>query len=150
MQTRHYTLSALVALFLAAQPSTPALAHGEVDSQHLAEFHLHLDDYEEEIEALIADVRKIVSARTDGGNGGPSVEKLIEHWEEVGVHAAIERKATVTYPDIWQALVAFRQAVEKDRGAEALARAAQDLEAALWQGYGALRLAAANADDKTG
>ncbi|WP_405242329.1 hypothetical protein [Lentisalinibacter salinarum] len=150
MQIRHYLIAALVALLVAAQPSAPALAHGEVDSQHLAEFHLHLDDYEEEIEALISDVRNIASARTGGGNGGPSVNELIEHWEEVAVHAAIEAKATVTYPDIWQALVAFRQAVEKGRRADALTAAAQDLEAALWQGYGALRLAATYADDKAG
>ncbi|WP_405219891.1 hypothetical protein [Lentisalinibacter sediminis] len=150
MQTRHYTLSVLAALFLAAQPSAPALAHGEVDSQHLAQFHLHLDDYEEEIEALITDARNIANARADGRGDGSGVDELIEHWEEVGVHAAIETKATVTYPDIWQALVAFRQAIEKNRSADALAAAARDLEAALWQGYGALRLAAADADDETG
>lgn len=150
MQTRQYWISALILLCLAVHPDSPALAHGEMDEEHLEEFHLHLDDYEEEVEALIADVRGIVGARADGRSEGPGVDELIEHWEEVGVHTAIETKATVTYPDIWQALVAFRQAVEKDRGADAVAAAAQDLEAALWQGYGALRLAATYADDETG
>jgi len=150
MQTQPSLITVLLLLCLAVHPDSSALAHGEMDEGHLEEFHLHLDDYEEEVEALITDVRGIVSARADGGNGGPGVGELIEHWEEAGVHAAIETKATVTYPDIWQALVAFRQAVEKDRGADAVAATARDLEAALWQGYGALRLAAANADDKTG
>lgn len=150
MQTPQSWITALVLLCLAVHPDLPALAHGEMDEGHLDEFHLHLDDYEEEVEALIADVRGIASARADGRSDGPGVDELIEHWEEAGVHAAIETKATVTYPDIWQALVAFRQAVEKNRGADAVAAAAQNLESALWQGYGALRLAAANADDKTG
>lgn len=149
MQTRPSWITALLLLCLAVHPDSPALAHGEVDEGHLEEFHLHLDDYEEEVEALIGDVRGIVSARSDGRSAGPGVDELIEHWEEVGVHAAIETKATVTYPDIWQTLVAFRQAVEKDRDADAVATAARDLEAALWQGYGALRLAATYADDKT-
>ncbi len=150
MQTRQFAISALILLCLAVHPDAPALAHGEMDEGHLEEFHLHLDDYEEEVEALITDVRGIVNARADSRSDGPDVDELIEHWEEAGVHAAIETKATVTYPDIWQALVAFRQAVEKDRDANAVAAAAQDLEAALWQGYGALRLAATNADDRTG
>lgn len=143
MPTRHYWIAPLIALCLAALPPGPALAHGEIDEEHLAEFHLHLDDYEGEVEELIAEVRAIAAGSTTGDGTASALDELIEHWEEVGVHAAIETKASVTYPDIWQTLVVFRQAVEEDRGAEAVRAAADDLEAALWQAYGALRLAAA-------
>ncbi len=147
MQTRHYRIAAMVALCLAAQPFSPAFAHGEIDAEHLDEFHLHLDDYEEEVEELVAEIRAIASAGAGGDSAAPAPDELVEHWEEVGVHGAIETKASVTYPDIWQALVVFKQAVEEARGAEAVSAAADELEAALWQGYGALRLAAASVDE---
>jgi len=152
MQTRHYTLAALIALFLAVQASAPApaLAHGEMDPQHLEEFHLHLDDYEEEVEELVAEVNSIAEARAGGDRAEAALDELTEHWEEAGVHAAIETKATVAYPDIWQGLVAFRQAVEEERGAEAVRAAAQDLAAALREGYGALRLAASRLEEQGG
>ena len=164
MQTRHHTnsgiaaiaasaaiaaIAAIAALGLTAYPFTPALAHGELDAGHVAEFHRHLDDYKEEIGELTAEIGAIASDPPAGDGAGAAVDELVEHWEEVGVHAAIERKATVTYPDIWQALVAFRQAVEQERGPAAVRAAADDLQAALWQGYGALRLAASRVRDNT-
>lgn len=150
MQTRLYTLAALSALCLAAQPYTPALAHGEMDPQHLEEFHLHLDDYEEEVEELIAEVSSIAATRPAGDNAAAALDELIEHWEEAGVHAAIETKATVAYPAIWRALVDFKQAVEGERGEEAVHAAADDLEAALREGYDALRLAASRVGEGAG
>lgn len=146
MQTRYdraaYWIAGLTALFLAAQPFNPASAHGEMDAEHLKEFHRHLDDYEEEVQELVGEIRAVTDARAQGDDTAPAMDELMEHWEEAGVHAAIETKASVTYPDIWQTLAAFRQAVENERGAETVRGAADDLEAALWQGYGALRLAA--------
>ncbi len=146
MQTRYdraaYWTAGLIAFFLAAQPFNPAAAHGEMDAEHLEEFHLHLDDYEEEVQELVGEIRAVTDARAQGDDTAPAMDELMEHWEEAGVHAAIETKASVTYPDIWQTLAAFRQAVGEERGVEAVRAAASDLEAALWQGYGALRLAA--------
>jgi hypothetical protein len=146
MQTRYnwlaYGTAGLIALLLAAQPFNVAVAHGEMDAEHLKEFHRHLDDYEEEVEEIVGEIRAVADARAQGDETAPAMDELMEHWEEAGVHAAIETKASVTYPDIWQTLAAFRQAVESKRGAETVSAAANDLEAALWQGYGALRLAA--------
>lgn len=142
-------MATLAALGLAAYPAAPALAHGELDAGHVDEFHLHLDDYEEEVEELTAEIDAIASEPPGAGDAAAAVDELVEHWEEVGVHAAIERKVTVTYPDIWQAIVAFRQAVERQRGTEAVRAAADDLDAALWQGYGALRFAASRVGDST-
>jgi len=155
MQTRYdwpadwpaYGVAALAALLLAAQPFNPAFAHGELDAEHLEEFHLHLDDYEAEVEELVGEIRAVADARARGDDTGPAVGELMEHWEEAGVHAAIETRASVTYPDIWQTLAAFRQAVEEERGTQAVETAADELEAALWQGYGALRLAASRVEN---
>ncbi len=129
------TFAGLVCLFLAGQP---ALAHGEFDEEQLAEFHEHVDDFLGEIEELVADVEAIVgkdrAVKAD-------VDALIEHWEEVGVHAVIERRAMVTYPGIWQGIVLLQQAVEAGDSGKA-AVAGERLKAAFWQSFGAVRLAA--------
>lgn len=119
-----------------------AAAHGEVDEEMLVEFHEHLDDYRAEIDALRAELDPIVEAYAAGEPVKPAIEALIEHWEEVAVHSAIERKATVTYPGIWQALIVLQQAVDGKRSADEVVQAGERVEAALWQGFGALRLAA--------
>ena len=119
-----------------------AFAHGEVDEAQLAEFHEHVDDYAREIRMLTDELDPIVDAYASGEDVAPELEDLIHEWEEVGVHAAIETRAPVTYPGIWQALVALQQAAGAGKPAEAVAAAAEDVEAALWQGMGGVRLAA--------
>jgi len=146
MQASHW-ITTLALAGLVALPAAQALGHGELDADHLEEFHRHLGVYEEEIEKLIADADTVVSAYTGGGNAGAAVDGLARHWESVGVHAAIETRATVTYHGIWQALIDLRQSVQEDAGAATVAAAAETLKAALWQAYGALRLAASRAED---
>ena len=118
-----------------------ALAHGEVDEEELAEFQTHMDDYRGEIDELIADVETIVGGHASGKAGKAEVEALIEHWEEVGVHTVIEAKAMVTYPGVWQAVIVLQQAVEAGQHGDVVA-AGERVKAALWQSFGALRLAA--------
>lgn len=138
---------ALCALYILPVPQ--AAAHGEADEEMLAEFHEHLDDYRAEIDALRAELPPIVDGYAAGKAVAPQVATLIEHWEEVAVHAAIERKATVTYPGVWQALIALQQAVEDGRAPADVRDAGERVEAALWQGFGALKLAASQVGSGT-
>lgn len=142
------TVLALVCL--CALPAPQAFAHGEVDEEMLAEFHQHLDDYRGEIEALITELAPIVDAYAAERAVKPQIDALIEHWEEVAVHSAIERKATVTYPGVWQGLITLQQAVDGARPPAEVAAAAARVEAALWQGFGALRLAASQVGSVAG
>ncbi len=135
-------MAAIVLVGLFALPVPAALAHGEIDEELLAEFGRHLDDYSAEIDALTAELVPIVDGHAARQAVKPRVEALIEHWEEVSVHAAIERKATIMYPGVWQALIALQQAVDGDRPTSDVAAAAKRVEKALWQGFGALKLAA--------
>lgn len=136
-------LAAAFALWaLCILPVPQAAAHGEADEEMLAEFHEHLDDYRAEIDALRAELAPILDGYAADQAVKPRVEALIEHWEEVAVHAAIERKATVTYPGVWQALIALQQAVDGGRPPADVRAAGERVEAALWQGFGALKLAA--------
>lgn len=119
-----------------------AFAHGE-DDESVAEFHLHLDDYSAEIDGFVGEVNAIVDSYRAEEDVRSGVDGLIGRWEEVAVHGAIETHAMVTYPTIWQRMLGFQQAVLEGRSADAVADAGAALEAALWQGFGALRLAAA-------
>ncbi|MDZ7686130.1 MAG: hypothetical protein U5O39_14875 [Gammaproteobacteria bacterium] len=47
MHIRHFFLATLGAFWLAALPLSPAFAHGEYDEAEIAEFHLHMDDFED-------------------------------------------------------------------------------------------------------
>ena len=125
------------AICLAAASQT-ALAHGEFDEEQLAEFEKHMDDFLEEVEELVADVNAIVGKPQAAK---AEVDALIEHWEEVGVHAVIETRAMVTYPGVWQGIILLQQQVEAgDR--DGIVAAGERLKAALWQSFGAVRLAA--------
>lgn len=137
--------SLLASLALALLPASGALfAHGDVD---VDDFQLHLDDYEAEVLELSADVDALVADALAGAATGAALEALIDHWEEVGVHAAIESKSPPLYPGIWQALIAFREAVAGDAGESALAERADAVRAALWQGLGGVKLAASQVAD---
>ena len=137
--TRGRFLTAIAAL--ASLCMAPiAHAHGDLDEEKLEEFQLHLDDYEQDVVAMIATVTEIV--------GNPDATKtdtdaLIQQWEDVAVHEAIEFKATLAYPGVWQGLIQLQTAVES---AGDKAAAGESLKAALWQGMGALRMAATMVD----
>lgn len=121
--------------------SGPVAAHGEF-GEDLEEFHKHIDDYREEVESLVTRAQSIARAQVDGQAVAPKIKAFVEHWESVGVHGAIETRATVTYPGIWQAIAALQQAAKNDVSGDELRALVKDLEAALWQGFGAVRLAA--------
>ena len=127
---------------LAPGAMQPAMAHGEVDEEMLAEFQDHLDDFRDEVEELIGEAEAIVSGYATREAGVAQVEELVHHWEEVAIHSVIEAKAPVMYPDMWQATAAFQQAVADGQSEEAVAAAAETFKAALWQSYGAVRMAA--------
>ncbi len=133
----------LLSLLVAAATISvaPVHAHGEA-GEDLAEFHKHIDDYRADVERLIGEADAIVEVYREGGDAEAGVQSLIESWEEVGIHAAIETRATILYPLVWQAVLGLMQAVEGDAGVEQVRAAAADIGAALWQGLGGVRLAA--------
>lgn len=138
--TKIVTLAGLA--YLAPGAFEPVMAHGEVDEEMLAEFQDHMDDFRDEVEELVAEADAIVSGYATREAGVAQVEELVHHWEEVAIHSVIEAKASVMYPDMWQATAALQQAVTDGESAEAVAAAAEGFKAALWQSLGAVRLAA--------
>lgn len=139
-------LHALGLFCLATLAAPAAVGHGEVDEDMIAEFHLHLDDFREDVHHLIEELEPVVAAHDAGENTEAAVAELIEHWEEVGLHAAVESKAMALYPGIWQAIIALQQAAGSDANTAEVAAAAERVKAALWQGFGAVRLAASQVE----
>jgi len=142
-------LHALGLFCLAALAAPAAFGHGEVDKDMIAEFQLHLDDFREDVRHLIEELDPVVEAHAAGKDTEAAVAELIEHWEEVGLHAAVESKAMALYPGIWQAIIALQQAAGNDRSTAEVAAAAERVKAALWEGFGAVRLAASQLEDGT-
>ncbi len=145
----HHARIPLLVLCLMAFGTPSASAHGEFDESMLDEFHLHLDDFREDVQHLVEALEPVLEAHAEHGDTDAATAELIEEWEEVGVHAAIETRATPLYPGIWQALVALQQAAGSGRSAAEVRAAADDVEAALWQGFGAVRLAASRVEAGT-
>ncbi|MEL6868942.1 MAG: hypothetical protein AAFO81_03990 [Pseudomonadota bacterium] len=135
-----FAVTASIALALGF--CSAASAHGEVDEVLLAEFEEHLDDFETEIDALVAAAENIASSYATNAIAEGAVAGFIEQWEAVEVHVVIENKATITYPGIWQGIFALQSAVDGKQSTADVDAAAKRLTAALWQGLGAVRLAA--------
>lgn len=134
MTGRIFSFAVLALLAIVWSPNIMAHSHEAPDEEKLAQFELYLGEYEAEVVAMNATVDAIVAGTQDGG-----VDALIEQWEAVEVHEAIEDKATIAYPGVWQALIQFRDAVAKGEGVETAGAA---VKASLWQGIGALKMAA--------
>lgn len=135
-----------VALFTALVAGTafsgPSMASGQWGEES-KNFHEHIDDYRGEIHRMIEEARAIADAHAAGKTVGPRLDDYIELWESVGVHGAIETRATVLYAGIWQGIIGLQQAAGNDTPPGEFRKLVDKLEAALWQGFGGVRLAAA-------
>lgn len=125
------------ALFAAAN----ALADGPV-GEHVNDLQAHLDGYAEEVSWLIEQVDGIVVAYEKAGLKGAQPEAVVDHWESVKFHSAIETNYVPLYASIWQGLYGVRTAIEKEAPASDVRAEQEKLEQALWQSLGAVKLAA--------
>lgn len=135
-------LPLILGLSLAWVPSVLAHSH-EAPGEHVNEFAQHLDDY-------AADVVKLSEA-LDGIAGEYAAERdvqddlkaFIDLWEEVEVHEAVETVAMPLYPPIWVAISAMQQAANEKASVRDFVTTTRGVKAALHEGMGGVRLAAA-------
>lgn len=142
-RTRIGITIAMIILSFMAFPGA-ALAHGEA-GEHVAEFEQHMDQYAADIQNMIAAVDRIVAGYEPGQSAAEALDALIERWESVSFHEAVETRAMPLYPPVWAALGAFSTAIKEGAPADTVSARADDITAALWQGYGALKLLAVRA-----
>ncbi|MQM40168.1 hypothetical protein KBTX_04214 [wastewater metagenome] len=102
--------------------------------------HEHIDTYVSDARAMTETASGLADAYARGEAADP--QALIDKWESVKLHAAVETTAATIYSSIWQGIYGVKEAIEKERPDEAVREQVDALDHALWQGVGAVRLAA--------
>ena len=102
----------------------------------------NLDSYTEEVSWLIEKVDGIVGAYETGGLKAAKPEAVVDHWEAVDFHAAIETNYIPLYASIWQGLFGVRGAIEEGKTLAEVRMEQVQLEQTLWQALGAVKMAA--------
>ncbi|MGL6162190.1 hypothetical protein [Microbulbifer sp.] len=128
---------ALFALLTSAQVS----ANGAI-GDHVNNLQGHLGQYSEEVDWLVAKFGGVVDTYEKQGQKAVKSDALPEYWEEVDFHAAIETNHVPTYAAIWQGIFGVKQAIDSGAPAAEVREEQKKLNQALWQGLGAVKLAA--------
>ena len=118
-----------------------AMAGGKV-GEHVNHLSDNLDKYSEEVNWLIAKVDGIVSRYDQGGAKAAKADAVVDHWEAVDFHAAIEKNYVPVYASIWQGLYGVKQSIDSKAPIAKVRDEQRKLEQALWQALGAVKLAA--------
>ena len=118
-----------------------ATADGEI-GEHVNDLQGHLDIYEEEVNWLIDKVNVMVTTYDTKGSEAAGTDALIEHWEAVDFHAAIELNYIQIYASIWQGLYGVKSSIDSQTAITNVVEEKESLEKALWQALGAVKLAA--------
>lgn len=121
--------------------SQTASANGEITDQ-VNHLHEHLDQYSEEVNWLIDNFNSVVDTYEKQGKKAAESDKLIEFWEEVGFHSAIETQFVPIYASIWQGIYGVKQNIDKGAQVKVVRKEQEKLNQALWQALGAVKLAA--------
>ncbi len=136
---KHLILS--LCLGLASVLASQAYANGPI-GDHVNDLQAHLKDYAEEVEWMIDQVSTMVDTYEKQGAEAAKPERVVDFWEEVKFHSAIETNYVPVYASIWQGLFGVRMAIENKEPIANVRKQLANLEQALWQGLGAVKLAA--------
>tara|TARA_B100002049_G_scaffold230555_1_gene207506 strand:- start:55 stop:849 length:795 start_codon:yes stop_codon:yes gene_type:complete len=114
-------------------------ANGEITDQvnHLSE---HINEYTEEMYWLEGKYGGVVD--NYAAKKKVDTAQLIEFWEEVNVHSAIETQYVPIYASIWQGIYGIKQAIDNGEDISKVRQEEDKLYQALWQALGAVKLAA--------
>lgn len=139
--SKQYRLFALLAALSAPFLSNVAVANGEITDQ-VNHLHEHIGDYTEEVHWLHEKFGGVVNAYEKQGKGGVDTHQMIEFWEEVNFHSAIETQYVPIYATIWQGIYGVKQAIDEGADIATVREQEAKLQQALWQALGAVKLAA--------
>lgn len=139
--TSWYSPLLMVISIFAIVAGQSAVAHGPI-GDHVNHLKDHLDHYDQEVHRLINQVDGIVDTYEQKGAKSSNTAALIEYWEAVDFHAAIETTYVPVYAKIWQGLYGVKQNIEGKKPVAEVRQEQANLEQALWQALGAVKLAA--------
>ncbi|QIL88705.1 hypothetical protein GNX18_02150 [Microbulbifer sp. SH-1] len=127
----------LFALLTAGQVS----ANGAI-GDHVNDLKAHISSYSEEVNWLVSKFDEVVDTYEKKGQKGTDTKVMVEYWEEVDFHSAIETNYVPVYANIWQGIFGVKQAIEAGAPVAKVREEQAKLNQALWQGLGAVKLAA--------
>ncbi|MCV6614263.1 MAG: hypothetical protein OIF35_04740 [Cellvibrionaceae bacterium] len=131
----------LVSALLLAGAAPQVLASGSI-GEHVNHMSDHLKEYSEEVVWLLGKVDGIVASYEKAGAKAAKPEAVVDHWEAVDFHSAIETNYIPLYASIWQGLYGVRTAIEEGKPVAAVRAEQEKLEQVLWQALGAVKVAA--------
>jgi hypothetical protein len=141
MTTTLKKMSALV--FASAMSLTVAsgnaMANGEI-GDHVNNLHAHIAEYTEEVHWLESKFGGVVNAY-EAKDASLNTDALIEYWEEVEFHSAIETQYVPIYASIWQGIYGVKMAIDGKQPIKVVREEQEKLNHALWQALGAVKLA---------
>jgi hypothetical protein len=140
LSSRYLTLLLLLTV-ASITASRPVVANGEV-GEHVNQLQSNLDNYSKEVNWLLTKVGGIVDTYEKKGVKAANPDAIVDHWEAVDFHAAIETSYIPVYASIWQGLFGVKQGIENKASIAEVRKQQKMLEQALWQGLGAVKLAA--------
>ncbi|MGQ9427331.1 hypothetical protein ACXYTJ_14165 [Gilvimarinus sp. F26214L] len=137
---KRFLSSMLLITACAAFQASPAYANGEI-GEHVNDLEAHIDDYTGEVRWFLDEADTIVD-RYESKPESADPAKLIENWEAVDFHAAIETSFVPVYASIWQGIFGVHDGIKQGKPVAEVREQQQALEEAMWQALGAVKLAA--------
>jgi hypothetical protein len=143
-----YKLQLLKITFFLSYFITAPLVFGDGPvGDHVNDLKGHLNEYGGEIEWLTKEIRKIVDRYDNLGLSGVNSDEIIDRWETVKVHSAIESTHVPLYASVWQSLFSIKTGIDQQLPISEVNAALRELEIKLWQSLGAVKLAARYQDE---
>jgi hypothetical protein len=118
-----------------------AFANGPI-GEHVNHLSDNLDEYSQEVQWLNTEVEAMIARYQQGGVEAANPELLVENWEAVKFHSAIETSYVPVYASIWQGLFGVKGALEEQASMDEIRKQQQFHSQSLWQALGAVKLAA--------
>ncbi|WP_160153009.1 hypothetical protein [Microbulbifer sp. ALW1] len=115
-------------------------ANGAI-GDHVNELKAHIGSYTEEVSWLVGKYGEVVDSYEKKGQKATDTNVMVEYWEEVDFHSAIETNYVPVYANIWQGIFGVKQAIEAGAPIAKVREEQAKLNQALWQGLGAVKLA---------
>ncbi len=133
--------SVIIASVFALLLSGKTSANGTI-GDHVNDLQGHLNQYAEEVDWLLTKVDGIVHTYEYKGQKAAHADAVVEHWEAIDFHTAIETTYVPVYATIWQRLFGVKQAIDEQAPIAKVRDKQAKLEQSLWQALGAVKLAA--------
>ncbi|WP_289030735.1 hypothetical protein [uncultured Paraglaciecola sp.] len=139
--SKYITKTAQSFLIITSFATFSVLANGDI-GEHVNHLSDNIKKYEEEVNWLSTKVDGIVSTYQKSGAKAAHPDALMEHWEAVDFHAAIESNYVLIYASIWQGLYGVKGSIDKNSPIADVKAEQVKLERAFWQALGAVKMAA--------